>query len=772
MPASADDDKGLSADEAAAWLARYGRNEIVEQKPGWAAALAIKLWAPVPWMLETAVILQVFLGEYLEAGIILGLLVFNALLAFAQESRAHNALEALKSRLALTASVRRDGVWETRPVAELVPDDIVKLSLGAVVPADVRLISGGVLLDQSMLTGESLPVEAGPGARGYAGALVRRGEATAQVIATGAATYFGRTAELVRIAHVESGEQRAVLGVVRNLAVLNGALVVLMVGDAYLRALPLDAVITLVLTAILATVPVALPATFTLAAALGAQRLVRRGVLPTRLTAVNEAATMDVLLSDKTGTLTKNTLSLVGITPFDGSTEAEVLAYAAAASGEAGADPVDAVIRAAAATAHIALPERINFVPFDPASKLAEAVLSETAGKLQVIKGAFAAVAARAMHSEDAEAAMQTLAAKGARVLAVAVGPARRLRMVGLLGLADPPREDAAGLIAALANRGVRTVMVTGDAPQTAAVIAREVGLTGPVCPADRVPAAVGPDDYAVFAGLLPEDKYRLVKAFQARGHKVGMCGDGANDAPALRQAGIGIAVATATDVAKAAAGIVLTEPGLAGILAAVEEGRATFARLRTYTLTMLVRKIVVVAYLFLGLLLVGRAVLTPTLMVLFLLANDFLTMSLTADRASASQRPNAWRMGGMVAVAAVVAVANLGFVFGSLAWGRLAYAFDLGQLRTLSFVVLVASTQATLYALRGRGQMWSSRPGAWVIFSSVVDLAITLAVALSGALSPALPVPVLAGWLVAAGVFALALGLLKAPLFALAGIA
>jgi H+-transporting ATPase len=772
MPVSADSEQGLVSAEARARLARYGRNEVAEHRPSPAVALAAKLWAPVPWMLEAAIILQAFLGEYLEAGVILGLLLFNALLAFAQERRAQAALAALKSRLALSASVRRDGVWVTLPAAELVPDDVVKLSLGVLVPADVTLLSGNVLVDQAMLTGESLPVAANPGARTYAGALVRRGEATARVTATGTATYFGRTAELVRIAHAESGEQRAVLGVVRNLAVLNGALVVLMVGEAYLRSLPLAAVITLVLTAILATVPVALPATFTLAAALGAQRLVRRGVLPTRLVAINEAATMDVLCSDKTGTLTKNTLALAGTAAFDETTEAQLLAFAAAASAEAGADPVDAVIRAAAAVAGAPPLQRLRFVPFDPASKLAEAALPDAAGDGLVIKGAYAAVAARAAGSENAEAAMRGLTDRGMRVLAVAVGPAAGpLKMVGLLGLADPPREDAAGLIAALAQRGVRTVMVTGDAPQTAAVIARAVGLLGPLCPDRNIPESVGPEDYGVFAGVFPADKYRLVKAFQAAGHTVGMCGDGANDAPALRQAEIGIAVASAADVAKAAASIVLTEPGLAGILEAVEEGRATFQRLLTYTLTMLVRKIMVVAYLFFGLLLAGRAVLTPMLMVLFLVANDFLTMSLTADRAAATSRPDAWRMGVILRAAIVFALAALGFALGVLAWGRFAAGLAVGQLRTLSFVILVACTQATLYVARERRRLWSSRPGVWIVASSLIDLAITLVVALTGALSPALPASILGGVLAASVLFALALDALKTPVFAWTGI-
>ena len=781
-------DRGLTTAAAAERRARCGPNAVPEAKPSLLADLAAKLWAPVPWMLEAAIVLQAVLGESLEAGVIAALLLFNAGLAFAQESRAQAALTALKSRLALNASVRRDGAWVTLPAAELVPDDVVKLSLGAVVPADVTLLAGGVLLDQSMLTGESLPVEAGAGARTYAGALVRRGEATALVTATGQRTYFGRTAELVRLAHAESAEQRTVLGVVRNLAVLNGAVVVVMVGYAYALAMPLGEVIQLVLTAILASVPVALPATFTLATALAAQRLVRLGVLPTRLAAVHEAATMDVLCSDKTGTLTQNALKVSAVQPFAGFDPPGLLGLAAAASAEGGQDPVDAAVRAAARAGGATIPAQSRFVPFDPASKLAEAVVDLPAGARRVMKGAFTAVAARAVAPEGAAAAMEALAGQGYRVLAVALGPvsdpasapattdgtgepAAGAQVIGLLALSDPPRADSTQMIAALAGLGVRTVMVTGDAPATAAVIARAVGLSGPVCPAGVLPTRVAPADYAVFAGVLPEDKYHLVKAFQATGHTVGMCGDGANDAPALRQAEIGIAVASATDVAKAAAGLVLTEPGLGGIKAAVEEGRATFQRLRSYTLTTLIRKIEVVAFLAIGLALTGQAVMTPLLMVLFLLANDFLTMSLTTDRVRPSPRPDRWQMGGITRASVLLGLVQLGFAAAVLALGWFGLGLSIGALRTLAFVTLVAGSQATLYVVRERGRLWDSAPGRWIVASTLADLAIALAVAFTGTVSAPLPVWVVALVLATTAAFAVVLDLLKRPVFAWTGI-
>src|SRR5271156_3849229 len=365
---------GLSSDEARGRLQKSGPNAVPDTSVHPLRRALDKFWAPVPWMLEAAIVLEIVLGKYVEAAIIAVLLAFNAALGFFQEGRAQATLAALKSRLALNASVRRDGAWKTVPAIELVVGDLVKLSLGAVVAADVRLTDGSVLLDQSMLTGESVPIEAGAGFETYAGALVRRGEAVAEVTATGARTKFGRTAELVRTAHVESSQQKAVLRVVRNLALVNGVIIALLVGYAYALRMPGSEIIPLVLTGILASIPVALPATFTLAAALGARALAKLGVLPTRLSAVDEAGTTDVLCADKTGTLTQNALTVTAVRPMPGFDEPHILALAGLASSDGGQDPVDSAIRAAAAKKRASdLPKLIKFVPFDPGTKMPEA---------------------------------------------------------------------------------------------------------------------------------------------------------------------------------------------------------------------------------------------------------------------------------------------------------------------------------------------------------------------------------------------------------------
>jgi H+-transporting ATPase len=733
-----------------------------------------KFWAPVPWMLEAAIVLEVILDKYVEAAIIAALLVFNAALGFLHESRAQATLNALKSRLAMNASVERDGRWKTVPAVELVPGDVVKLTLGGVVAADVKITSGEVQLDQSMLTGESVPIEAGTGIATFAGALVRRGEATAEVTATGPRTKFGRTAELVRTAHVVSSQQMAVLRVVRNLAVFNGVVILMLIAYAYFLKMPFAEIVPLVLTAILASIPVALPATFTLAASLGARSLAKRGVLPTRLSAVDEAGTTDVLCADKTGTLTQNALTVKSVNALPGFDEAHVLALAALASSEGGPDPVDVAIRAAAAAKEVPdAPKLVNYIPFDPAKKMSEASATDPSGAPQrIVKGAFSAIIGLTQPSPTSAATAKNLEGKGFRVLAVAAGSPTALKLVGLIALSDPPRADSAQLISELHALGVGVVMVTGDAPVTAGIVAREVGIEGGVCPPGRIPDRVQTSQFGVFAGVLPEDKYKLVKAFQKGGHTVGMCGDGANDAPALRQAQIGIAVSTATDVAKSAAGVVLTEAGLVGIVLAVKEGRIIFQRILTYTLNAIIKKIVTVLFLVAGLIMTGHAILTPMLMVIVMITGDFLSMSLTTDNVRPSQQPNAWSIGRLTVAGAVLGICLLGFCTGILAAGRFGLHLDAGALQTLAFLLLVFGSQGTIYAIRERRHLWNSRPSRLLALSSVADIGIATTLAITGIAMAPMPALLVAGTLAAAVLFALALDLIKIPVFAHLGIA
>ena len=759
---------GLTGAEAAKRLAADGRNTFADEARHPLRELLSKFWAPVPWLLEATVLLELFLHEYAQGTIILGLLVFNAALGYFQSRGSQATLAALKSRLALTASVLRDGVWAIIPARSLVKGDIIKLSAGAVVPADARIIDGETLLDQSMLTGESVPIEAGPGAQSYAGALVRRGESVAEVTATGERTKFGRTAELVQGAHVVSTQQKAVLRAVRNLAAFNAVVVVGLLVYAFVLRLSNVEIVSLVLTAVLASIPVALPATFTLAAAIAARALAAKGVLPTRLSAIDEAASIDVLCADKTGTLTLNELSVTHVQPMPGFDSAHVLGLAALASSEGGFDPVDQAVRAAAAKDRARdLPALRTFVPFDSTTKMSEAsVTGSDHVEQQIIKGAYSALAKRAAPLSDAASSAHDLEQRGYRVLAVAAGTPNAVRFIGLIALSDQPRPDSAALIQELKGLGVRTVMVTGDSATTAASVATDVGLTGSVCSTHPLPDDLTPASFAVYAGVLPEDKYQLVQAFQKAGNVVGMCGDGVNDAPALRQAQMGIAVATATDVAKSAAGLVLTTSGLGGIVASVKEGRITFQRILSYTLNTMLKKFVVGLLLVVGLLMTGHAVLTPMMMVVLLVTGDFLAMSLTTDNVTPSPTPNVWRVDSITVAAGLTALCLLAFCSAALAYGFFILHFSPLELQTVAFVALAFGMQTTIYAVRERHHVWSLWPSRWLLLSSAANVIICTLLAVPGMLMAPLPLTVVGAVLAAALVFGIMLDLVKIPLF------
>jgi H+-transporting ATPase len=756
--------RGLTTEQARQRLAQYGPNAVAEERPHLLLGLLAKFWAPVPWMLEATIALELILGRNPEALIIGALLVFNAALSLFQEKRAHDALALLRKRLVVEARVLRDGIWRLLPAQELVPGDFVHLRMGDLVPADVRLADGGILLDQSALTGESLPVEAGPGAAAWAGALVKRGEASGEVSATGSRTYFGKTAELVRAAKTLSHLESVIFTIVRYLVMMDGALVLALLVYSRIVGMALGDTLPFALILLVASVPVALPATFTLATALGSLELAGRGVLATRLAAIEEAAAMDVLCSDKTGTITQNHLTLAALHPYPPFSEDDLLRLAAIASDDATQDPIDLAILSAAARHGVASPRRLRLIPFDSATKLAEAIIRHDGQEWRAIKGTPPAVAARAVQAPgDLEADLTRLAAGGYRVLAVAAGPAEALRLAGLLALEDPPRADSAGVIRSLRGLGVRVLMITGDTPATARAVAAQVGIGGDACSAaelrQNVERALG---CAIFAGVFPEDKFRLVRALQEAGHVVGMTGDGVNDAPALKQAEVGIAVASATDVAKAAASLVLTNPGLTDILAAVQTSRRIYQRMLTYTLNKIIKTVEIALFLSLGVMLARTFIITPLLIVLLLFTNDFVTMSIATDRVSFSSSPDRWHIRSLMRAGLVLGSFILVLSFGVFLFARNFLALPLPQLQTLIFITLVFTGQGTVYLVRERRHFWNSAPSRWLLLSSAADVIVVSMLATRGILMAAVPAALVGALLLACLLYLTGLDFLK----------
>ena len=735
--------QGLTREEAETRLRQYGPNAVREAKPHLFLAIAKKFWAPVPWMLEVTIILELFLGKRPEAIIIGFLLVFNAGLGFVQENRAQNALTLLRQRLPVKARVLRDGQWHLIPAENLVPGDFIHVRMGDVMPADVRLANGHIQVDQSTLTGESLPLEAGSGRATFAGSVVIRGEASGEVTATGAGTYFGKTAELVRTATTVSRLQAIIFTIVKYLVMLDGALALILILYSRLAHLPMMEMLPFALMLLVASVPVALPATFTLATALGSMELAGSGVLVTRLSAIEEAAAMEVLCSDKTGTITQNRLAVAALQPYSPYGENDLLRFAMLASDAASQDPIDLAILAAADTHHVDLAgwQTLELIPFEPATKLSEAILSKSSQRSRAIKGAPEAVANRVKRVPNYSPDMERLAAQGYRVLAVAAGPEDDLSFVGLLALEDPPRNDSKTLIQSLHNLGVRVIMITGDGLATARAVATRVGIGGlAVEPKDlEKEAAAEVLQSDVFAGVYPEDKFHIVQALQRAGTVTGMTGDGVNDAPALKQAEVGIAVANATDVAKASASLVLTNPGLTDIVAAVKTSRRIYQRMLTYTLNKIIKTIEIVLLLSVGVMLTGSFVITPLLIVVLLFTNDFVTMSIATDTVSYSQQPDRWHIRPLILIGLTLGSLVLIFSFGILLAGRDWLQLPLPQLQTLVFITLVFTGQGMVYLVRQRGHFWNSRPSKWLLLSSVADIAVVSVLATRGILMQAI---------------------------------
>jgi plasma-membrane proton-efflux P-type ATPase len=751
---------GLLSADVEARRGAEGFNEVAEKRAHPLLMFVGKFWGVSAWMLELIMVLSAVLGKYSDLVVVGALLVVNAVLGFAQEHRAAGVVEALRRRLQVSARVLRDATWQLVPARELVPGDIVRMRAGDIIPADVRLLTGALTVDQSALTGESADAEKAPGDVLSSGSVVRRGEGNGVVTLIGAKTYFGRTTELVQQARPKLHIEAVVAKVVRWLFVIVGALLAVVMVLSLIRGVPLLEMLPLMLVLLMSAVPVALPVMFTVSMAVGSKELAKRGVLVTRLSAAEDAATMDVLCVDKTGTITMNQLAVTGVIPLEQATEADVLATGALASQEANQDPIDLAFLAAAKERHVfddhpqATP--ISFVPFDAKTRRTEAVIEQSGQRLRVMKGAVRTIAEacgqEAPAIEALEARVRESALKGYRSLAVARGPETgAATLLGLVTLFDPPRPDAKQLIASLRELGVPVKMLTGDALAVASDIARGVGLPNIRRVADlkAADAAAGSEALDLLAGadgfaeVYPEDKYIVVQHLQAAGHVTGMTGDGVNDAPALRQAEVGIAVSTATDVAKGAASVVLTEPGLTNIVALVEQGRTIYQRILTWVVNKISRTILKAAFVSIAFVVTGKFVISAFAMLLLTFMTDFAKISLATDHVRPSRKPETWNIGGFIVVSVVLGVAMVleALTLLWIGWSRFGLATNDARLHTFSFLTLLYFAAFSIVSARERRRFWSSIPSKTLLAALMAD-ALTGTVLTFVGLSDLAPLP------------------------------
>ncbi|MGF2944785.1 plasma-membrane proton-efflux P-type ATPase [Mycobacterium sp. Lab-001] len=723
---------GLTTVEAQQRLKRYGPNEIADRHRNPVLEFLGYFWSPIPWMIEIALVLSVAAQHWTDAVIIGVLLAMNGLVAYFEEHQASNAIAALKQRLTSSARVLRDGAWATVAVRELVPGDVTRVRLGDVMPADLRILDDVTLeVDQSALTGESLAVSRGRGEALFSGSVVVRGEADALVCATGVSSYMGKTTALVQAAGTVSHFQRAVLRIANYLIVIALTLVTLTVAVSLIRGNPVLETLEFALVVTIASIPVALPAVLSVTMAIGARQLARHEAVVSHLPAVEELGGIDLLCSDKTGTLTQNRLALAARWTVAAVGEDELLTAAALASRVEDNDVIDLAVMAAAVPPPVARVDK--FLPFDPVGKRTEATVRDPDGRtFRVSKGAPQVIAALC-EGDDATAEIGSVvdrfAGHGYRSLGVAkTDGGGSWRLLGVLALADPPRDDSAATITAAKELGIDVKMVTGDQIAIGREIARQVGLGEQILDAAVLDTAGTDDDLGArveatdgFAQVFPEHKYHIVRLLQARGHIVGMTGDGVNDAPALKQADAGIAVAGATDAARAAADVVLLAPGLSVIVDAIGQAREIFARLTSYATYRIAETIRVLLLITLAVVFMNFRPVTAAMIVFLALLNDGAILSIAYDHVRGSTKPVKWDMRVVLTIATVLGVIGVIATFVLFFLADRVFALDHDVIRTMIYLKLSVAGQLTIFLTRSRGPFWSGPAPARLLLGAVI---------------------------------------------------
>ena len=742
-------DQGLDGEEVEKRFREFGYNEVTEKKVNFWANFGKRFWGIVPWMLEVTAVVTFFLGKYIQSGAIVALIFFNAGMSLWRERKAKGAMVSLRKKLRIVSRVKRDGKWKTIPARELVPGDLIRIRIGDILPADTRIIDGALGLDQSALTGESCIADVSLDDVGYSGSSVIRGEATGIVTATGTKTYFGKTISLLDNAAPKLHMEESTVKVARQLAYVVIALLLIFFVYAAFSGLDYSALLPLAGILLIAAVPVAMPTMLALNMAIGSIVLAQQGLLVTRLNAIEDAATMDVLCIDKTGTITMNKLFVEEIIPFNRFSCTDVLLYGALASKTANQDPIDVAFITAAKDANISLDcyLELEFVPFDPKTRVTEAKVQKSPEVFFVKKGAFSKICDICKLNYSDRNAMEhiidSLSEKGLRIIAVAKGvEIENVELVGLVGVADRIRNDAPKTLEVIHDLGVDVKMLTGDSFSTAKNIANQLGLGTKVVTMAMIHEAKTEksihtiiEDINCIAEIYPEDKFSIVKTLQSAGHFVGMTGDGVNDAPALAQAEVGIAVENASDIAKESASAVLTVEGLKGIVSMIKTSRNLFQKIYSWTLMMVLRKLHICFFLVLMIFLTNSSMLSITSTLLLLLLADVVTMFMSTDNVRSSLKPDVFDMrtlfGTAVIISALMTVESTIFAipafsyFGLLGNPEKIYTFGFAY---FNFVGLFC-----ILSVRERGYFWNSRPSKILITAILIELVLVIAISMMG---------------------------------------
>lgn len=740
---------GLSADDVKNRLKIYGFNEIKDAKKNPLLQFLHRYWGPMPWLLELAMVLSILLKHYFESIVIFVLLTVNAIIGFLKSRNSQKAVELLKKRLKIKARVLRDGKWIMADAREIVPGDIISVKLGDLVPADVYILNGDISVDESALTGESLPKDLNESDIIYSSSIVKRGEAKCTVVNTGVNTYFGKTVELVKIAKPKSKQEELMMAIVKYMMYLGiAASIVVFTYAVYLHKSMLM-IMSFIVTFLIGAVPVALPAVLTIVQAVGATDLSKKGVLVTRLDSIEDAASIDIFCFDKTGTITENKLSVKDAVPDSGYSKEDVVKMAALASKAEGMDSIDLAFIKYARDMNINLNgyEQISYVPFNPKNKWTEAVVEYEGEAFKIIKGAVQKVLEicniENPEFENINKTVEQFSIKGYRTIAIAKTNGEGAKFIGIMALTDPPRSDSKAMIAEIKTLGIRPIMLTGDSTAIAREIADDVGIGNNIISASELNGLNKEKQLKLieesngFAEVYPEDKYKIVKLLQDSGHMVGMTGDGVNDSPALKQAELGMAVSASTDVAKASASIVLTKPGLGEIIDSIKISRMTYQRMLTWVINKITKVIEVVGLLTIGFFWLHDIVISLLGMSLLVFANDFVTMTIATDNVKSTKSPNKWNIKnisiaslllGMFFVAEYLLVIHIGINYFHLKWDRL---------QTLVMLSLVFNSQFRILIVRERKHFWSSFPSKNLITVNIITIIVFAMLGIFGIFVP-----------------------------------
>lgn len=747
--------EGLSDSEVKERLERFGYNEITKSKQNHLFEFLMRYWGTMPWLLELAMVLSFALRHYLEAIIIFALLTTNAIIGQIHSIGSQKVISLLKNSLAIRSRVLRNKKWSEENAKAIVTGDIISVKAGDIIPADAKVVSGELSVDQSALTGESMSVGIHQSDIIYSGSIVRRGEAIGVVVNTGTNTYFGKTAELVKTAKPKSHQEEVMMAIVKYMMYLAIAASILISVSALLMHLNVLIILTFVVIFLLGAIPVALPAVLTIVQSVGAKELAKKGALVTRLDSVEDAASIDIICFDKTGTITQNKLSVIDIIPLSGNKKEDVLRIAALASREEGMDLIDLAVIEYAKKSKVSFNEykQISYTPFDPSTKRTETIIETGGNSFRAVKGASQMIMSlcRDIAGEtlaDINSTINGFSRKGYRTIAVASSKGddlNNLKLAGLLFLADPSRTDSKSMIDQIRKLGIKPLMLTGDSIDIAKNISNDVSIGSNIIrmadlkglSADKQLKMVHECDG--FAEIYPEDKYKIVKLLQSGGYIVGMTGDGVNDAPALKQAEMGIAVSNATDVAKAAASVVLTETGLGVIINAVTISRQTYQRMLTWVINKVAKVIEFVALLTIGFFWLHNMLLSLLGVSLLVFANDFVTISLATDNVKHTSNPNKWNVKNNILASLIPALSYVLEDVIVILICKNYFHLQFNELTTLVMLSLIFNSQLRVLIVRERGHFWSSFPGKGLLVSSTAAIIGFALVTISGILVPPL---------------------------------